>query len=69
MIPAPPVDGRVTLRALVDRASLELFVNDGAAAASFVMVPDADNRTIAIEGHDDLTIESMVVNELNSIWK
>ena len=44
------MDGQVTLRVLVDRASLELFVNYGKAAASFVVVPDAANRTIAIEG-------------------
>ena len=48
-IPAPPVDGKVTLRALVDRASLELFVGDGQAAASFVVVPETHNRRISIK--------------------
>jgi len=68
-IPAPLVDGKVTLRALVDRASLELFVNGGQAAASFVVVPKADNRAVSIEGDNDLVIESLVVNELKSIWR
>ena len=68
-IPAPPVDGNVTLRVLVDRASLEIFVNDGAAAGSFVVVPQADNRRIVIEGNDTLRIQRMVVNEVRSIWK
>jgi sucrose-6-phosphate hydrolase SacC (GH32 family) len=67
-IPAPAVDGRVTLRALVDRASLELFVNDGQAAASFVVVPEPEHRRISIEGNADLKIVSLVVNELESIW-
>ena len=67
-IPAPAVDGQVTLRALVDRASLELFINDGAAAASFVVVPDPADRRIAIEGNDDLKIHSLVVHELKSAW-
>ncbi len=67
-IPAPTVEGKVKLRVLVDRASLELFANDGQAAASFVVVPDASNRTIAIEGNDALTIDSLVVNELKSAW-
>ena len=67
-IPAPAVEGQVTLRALVDRASLELFVNDGQAAASFVVIPDAKNRRIAIEGSDGLAISSLVVHELKSIW-
>ncbi len=68
VIPASTVDGKVTLRTLVDRASLELFVNDGRAAASFVVVPDAANRQIAIEGDSELKIDSLVINELKSIW-
>ena len=43
-------------------------MNDGQAAASFVMVPAADNRTVAIEGNDSLKLDSLVVNELKSIW-
>ena len=53
---------------LVDRASLELFANDGQAAASFIVVPDPGNRRIAFEGNDALQIESLVVNELKSAW-
>jgi fructan beta-fructosidase len=68
VIPAPEVDGKVRLRVLVDRASLELFVNDGRAAASFVMVPAADNRTISIEGNPSLRVDSVTVNEMKSSW-
>ena len=67
-IPAPEVNGKVTLRVLVDRASLELFVNDGQAAASFVMVPAPDNRTISIDGNASMKLDSLVVNELKSTW-
>jgi len=67
-IPAPDGDGKVTLRVLVDRASLELFVNDGQAAASFVVVPEPGNRQIRLKGNDDLQIDSLVVNELKSAW-
>ncbi|MEM7143659.1 MAG: glycoside hydrolase family 32 protein [Verrucomicrobiota bacterium] len=67
-IPAPAVDGTVQLRALVDRASLELFINTGQAAASFVVVPDPENRSITIKNNDSLQIKSLVVNELKSIW-
>jgi sucrose-6-phosphate hydrolase SacC (GH32 family) len=68
VIPAPIVDGTVKLRVLVDRASLELFVNDGQAAASFVVVPEADNRKISIEDNDKQEFVSVVVNELKSAW-
>ena len=67
-VPAPEVNGKVTLRVLADRASLELFVNDGQAAASFVMVPAADNRTISIDGNASMNLDSLVVNELKSSW-
>ena len=67
-IPAPPIDGKVTVRVLVDRASLELFVNDGQAAASFVVVPDPKNRDIFIKDNLPLKIDELVVNELRSIW-
>ena len=63
-IPAPAVDGKVQLRVLVDRTSLELFANDGQAAASFTVVPAPENRAIAIEGDAALTLDSVVVNEL-----
>ena len=67
-IPAPEVDGKVTLRVLVDRASLELFVNDGQAAASFVVIPDAQNRDNSITGDGSTKITSLEVNELKSMW-
>ena len=67
-IPAPAVNGTVKLRVLVDRVSLELFANDGQAAASFVVVPKADNRSISIKSPDKLKIKSLVVNELKSAW-
>ncbi len=65
-IPAPAVEGIVKLRVLIDRASLELFVNDGQAAASFVVV--AKGQKIAIEGNDEMMIESLIVNTVKSAW-
>jgi len=68
-VPAPMVDGKVKLRVLVDRASLEYFVNDGQAAASFTVLPDPKNRSISISGEDSQVITTLEVNELASIWK
>jgi fructan beta-fructosidase len=67
-IPAPLQNDRVSIRVLVDRASLEIFVNDGQAAGSFVIVPDAENLSIQLSGADGQPVESIVVNELKSIW-
>ena len=68
-IPAPEVDGKVKLRVLVDRASLELFVNDGAANASFTVVPDPQNRSLFLAGGGTTKISLLEVNELKSIWE
>ncbi|EDM28150.1 SacC [Lentisphaera araneosa HTCC2155] len=66
-IPTPSIDGKVKIRVLVDRASLEIFVNDGQAAASFVVVPDPANRKIHISGNTEFN--SIEVNEIASIWQ
>jgi sucrose-6-phosphate hydrolase SacC (GH32 family) len=68
-IPVPLQNGQVSLRVLVDRASLELFAGDGQAAASFVIVPSAADRSIRLEGAEEQEIQSIVVNELKSIWE
>ncbi|MEI6234229.1 MAG: glycoside hydrolase family 32 protein [Planctomycetota bacterium] len=67
VIAAPEVNGKVKLRVLVDRTSLELFVNDGQSAASFVVIPDTKNRAISISGGMAM-FSSIVVNELKSSW-
>ncbi len=68
-LPAPTENERVKLRVLIDRASLELFANDGQAAASFVVVPAENNRTLSIRANGAQKINSLVINELKSAWK
>ena len=62
---APPVDGKVKLRVLVDRGSIELFANDGAAVATHYALPDPENRSISVTGNGKV---SLSINELKSIW-
>ncbi len=62
---APPVDGKVKLRVLVDRGSIELFANDGAAVATFFALPKPENWSISLSGNGSA---SLVINELKSIW-
>ena len=64
-LPAPPVDGKVKLRVLVDRGSLELFANDGAAVATHYALPDPGNRSITLTGKGSV---SLTINELKSSW-
>ena len=62
---AAPVNGTVKLRVLVDRGSIELFANDGAAVATHFALPDPENRGITLSGNGSV---SLVINELKFIW-
>ena len=68
-IPAPTVDGKVSLRILLDRISIEMFVNGGAYAATSYCIPITDNIEFDVSKGDELKINSLVVHELESIWK
>ncbi|MBT3191030.1 MAG: glycoside hydrolase family 32 protein [Verrucomicrobia bacterium] len=64
-LPAPPVNGKVKLRVLVDRGSIELFANDGAAVATRYALPAPETRSTSLTGKGKV---SLVINELKSIW-
>ena len=68
-IPAPTVDGVVGLRLLLDRLSIEMFVNGGAYAAASYCTPTTDRIEFSVSEGDALQVDSLVVNELRSIWK
>lgn len=68
-IPAEPVDGRITLRLLVDRTSLEIFVGSGKVSASFCYLPDAWNAPLEFyAGSGSVMLISLAVHELRSAW-
>jgi fructan beta-fructosidase len=67
--PLPPVNGKVRLRVLADRTSLEIFGNDGLLympmAAEFV----PDDHTLALTATAiPVRFDSIEVNELRSAW-
>jgi fructan beta-fructosidase len=67
--PLEPVDGRIRLRILVDRGSIEVFGNHGRIAMSVAAPADPKNHTLAAfsEG-GTISVPSLVVYELNSAW-
>ena len=67
--PAPLIDGRVKLRVLADRASLELYANGGGTVASSYEFEIPENHTLSISLNREVLIHSLAVNELESIWK
>ena len=68
MVPAIPIDGKIKLCILLDRTSIELFVNEGAAVGTTYAVPDPADSSLSVSAAKDIKINSLVVNELKSSW-
>ncbi len=68
-LPLAPTDGKLILRALLDRTSIELFGNRGEVTHSGVFFADPANQNLAltVEG-GPAHMHRLVVHELKSIW-
>ena len=67
--PLAPVDGRVSLRILVDRGSIEIFGNAGRVALSIGVQPDETNRLFTIIPHGgEVLVRSLQGGPLKSTW-
>ncbi len=67
-VPAPVQNGVVTLRVLVDRASIELFTAEGQYVATFNADIDPGNTKVEIEAASSIKIRSLDVHRLTSAW-
>ena len=65
---APVIEGKVRLRILLDRASIELFANGGAAVSTCYAVAEPGNKTISISADSSTKINYLIINELKSSW-
>ncbi len=63
-----PATGSVRLRVLVDRGSIEVFVNDGALALSVGTLVPADHPPLELFATGAPATISGTVHKLNSIW-
>jgi fructan beta-fructosidase len=59
----------VLVHAYVDRSSVELFIDDGAAVFTTSVFPSAPYDKITLSADRDIAIDSGVVYELASIWR
>ena len=64
---APLIDGKLQLRVLLDRSSIELFVNRGAVVSTNCALPEI-NKSITISSDSNIKISTLNINELKSIW-
>ncbi len=64
-----PTNGKIKLRLLVDRTSIEIFVNDGEYYMPVGSIPDDDNLSLRVFAQGGTAhIVNLDVNELNSAW-
>jgi fructan beta-fructosidase len=67
--PLAPDQGRVRLRLLIDRGSLEVFGNDGRVALSVGVTPAADKRAVEVFSRGGSTrVRSLELFKLHSAW-
>jgi fructan beta-fructosidase len=68
--PAKLSDGKLALRVLVDRGSVEVFANDGQVAMSIAAIPDEKNSKVElITPGTDVTVDVMFLYRLKSAWE
>jgi len=68
--PLQPEDGRIELRILVDRTSIEVFANGGRVQMASCFLPDDSQRDIALHATGGTAkAVSVAVWELRSIWR
>jgi sucrose-6-phosphate hydrolase SacC (GH32 family) len=68
--PLEPTDGRIRLRILVDRTSLEIFAGDGRISMASCFLPEADNKRLAVYADGgQAKIRSLNVWEMKSAWE
>jgi fructan beta-fructosidase len=67
--PLAPVNGKIQLQVLVDRASLEIFANQGEVYLPLVVVYPEDNRSLEVFARGGTAaIRTLEVYELKSAW-
>jgi sucrose-6-phosphate hydrolase SacC (GH32 family) len=68
--PARIIDGQVTLEIIVDRSTIEAFINDGEAVISDRIFPTGRQPVIEVfTGDASAGISDATLHELQSIWK
>ncbi len=68
--PLEPADGRISLRLLVDRTSIEIFADGGLVTMASCFLPKPENRSLdAFARGGPARLVSLTLHELESIWK
>ena len=64
-----PDEPELSVRILVDRASIEVFINDGRISAAYCFLPDGYVAPLVLHTYSgDQIIEDFELHELSSVW-
>jgi sucrose-6-phosphate hydrolase SacC (GH32 family) len=67
--PLPLINGKLQLRLILDRTSIEVFGNNGVADISGVFFPDPANRKMSLAAvGGEATLTRAVAHEMRSAW-
>ena len=68
--PLKPIQGRIRLELLIDRASIEIFGNDGLVYMPMGVIPAEDNKTLKVFAKGgNASVNALEVFELRPAWK
>jgi sucrose-6-phosphate hydrolase SacC (GH32 family) len=68
--PLEPIDGRIALRVLLDRTSLEVFANDGRVSITNCFLPRSTDKGVEASATGGAArIVSMTAHDLKSAWQ
>ena len=69
-LPIRLVDGLVKLRVLIDRGSVEAFVNEGEYVATTYVLHRPDNKKLSLSAQGGtVDIKNLTVNEIKGFWE
>jgi sucrose-6-phosphate hydrolase SacC (GH32 family) len=69
-VPMPPTDGVISIEILVDRASIEVFGNQGRIYMPFgVLLPEENTAMNLVVSGTTAILKSLDIWELKTIWK
>lgn len=66
--PYEPTDKSVEFRIIVDKASVELFINKGKYVFTSIVFPNEDYDTMKISSVEKGNLNSFKISKINSIW-
>jgi sucrose-6-phosphate hydrolase SacC (GH32 family) len=68
--PLAPQAGRIKLRVLVDRTSIEIFANGGLVTMCSCFLPDPADRSLSLSAEGgEATAPSLTLYALKSAWR